>query len=271
MKPRTSAWTGAFSTRCSGRGRTGGARRGGRRTLGEASEAANTLGEASEAARTLGEASEAARTLGEASEAARTLGEAIEAAKLDLWATGANLDLLDTYLLFGDPATRLPLAPASAPVAPQIAVERVPGMPQVKLTWLNQQEDPFYEVWRGTTPYFDPAGDPRGQVAYLYGEPYGVMGLVPFTDDGQDRYSSGPGDPLLEPVQVTGDPGANYFWVVRGRSGQTVSENSNRAGEFDYPLVGGAEARALSARRTCKCDPQRRHPQRRHPERRHPP
>jgi len=34
-----------------------------------------------------------------------TLGDAIIAAKLSLWASGAYLDLLDTYTLFGDPAT----------------------------------------------------------------------------------------------------------------------------------------------------------------------
>ena len=37
------------------------------------------------------------------------VGEATTAGKLSLWATGGNLDLLDTYLLFGDPATEMPL------------------------------------------------------------------------------------------------------------------------------------------------------------------
>jgi hypothetical protein len=40
----------------------------------------------------------------------RTLGEATNAGKLKLWATGGNLELLDTYLLFGDPALRLPVS-----------------------------------------------------------------------------------------------------------------------------------------------------------------
>jgi len=40
-------------------------------------------------------------------DARRTLGEATAAGKMNLWATGSNLDLLDTYLLFGDPALRL--------------------------------------------------------------------------------------------------------------------------------------------------------------------
>ena len=50
------------------------------------------------------------------------------------------------------------------------------------------------------------------------------MGVVPFTDDGDDRYSGGPDDPLLEPVQVIGDPVGNYFWVVRAAMGRGVGE-----------------------------------------------
>jgi hypothetical protein len=37
----------------------------------------------------------------------RTLGEATMAGKLKLWTSASSLDLLDTYLLFGDPALRL--------------------------------------------------------------------------------------------------------------------------------------------------------------------
>lgn len=38
-----------------------------------------------------------------------TLGEAAQAGKLKLWASGYNLDLLDTYMLFGDPALHFAL------------------------------------------------------------------------------------------------------------------------------------------------------------------
>jgi len=55
----------------------------------------------------------------------RQLGPATLAGKLRLWATGYNLDLLDTYLLFGDPALEMPLLEtdlsldkAVAPAAP---------------------------------------------------------------------------------------------------------------------------------------------------------
>ena len=43
-----------------------------------------------------------------------TLGEATTAGKLRLWATGHNLDLLDTYLLFGDPGTVMPVTNPTA-------------------------------------------------------------------------------------------------------------------------------------------------------------
>ena len=39
-----------------------------------------------------------------------SIGEATTAGKLSLWQSGANLDLLDTYTLFGDPATSIPLS-----------------------------------------------------------------------------------------------------------------------------------------------------------------
>ena len=42
-----------------------------------------------------------------------TIGLATARGKLDLFATGANLDLLDTYLLFGDPALHIPLKPTA--------------------------------------------------------------------------------------------------------------------------------------------------------------
>jgi hypothetical protein len=40
-----------------------------------------------------------------------TLGQATTAGKLNLLASGSNLDLLDTYLLFGDPALHIPGRP----------------------------------------------------------------------------------------------------------------------------------------------------------------
>jgi len=56
----------------------------------------------------------------------RTLGEATNSGKLDLWASGANLDLLDTYLLFGDPATEMPLVAVTPSADLQVGISAKP-------------------------------------------------------------------------------------------------------------------------------------------------
>jgi hypothetical protein len=43
----------------------------------------------------------------------QTIGDATNKAKLDLWATSANLELIDTYLLFGDPALQITITPGA--------------------------------------------------------------------------------------------------------------------------------------------------------------
>ena len=121
--------------------------------------------------------------------------------------------------------------------APAITVGRVPGASHANLTWPNRTEDAFYDVWRGTAPYFEPAQDARNQIAHFSGEPFAMAGEVSYLDEGVDGYSSGLDDPRLDDVQVIGDVSANYFWVVRRRSGESESGNSNRVGEFDYALV----------------------------------
>ena len=89
--------------------------------------------------------------------------------------------------------------------APAIAVERVPGTSHANLTWPNRTEDAFYDVWRGTAPYFEPAEDARNQIAHFSGEPFAMAGEVSYLDEGVDGYSSGLDDPRLDDVQVIGD------------------------------------------------------------------
>ena len=55
-----------------------------------------------------------------------TLGQATTAGKLTLWASGSNLDLIDTYLLFGDPAMELTVVPAVEPVYLPIILRAAP-------------------------------------------------------------------------------------------------------------------------------------------------
>ena len=71
------------------------------------------------------------------------LGIATNAGKLLLWATGDNLDLLDSFLLFGDPATGLHVIPN---VPPQITGQ-VP---------LSLNEDTFLVLGFGNLTVTDP-------------------------------------------------------------------------------------------------------------------
>lgn len=65
------------------------------------------------------------------SEGVGTVGAGTAAGKLRLWQTGGNLDLLDTYLLFGDPATRMPVTVSAPATATRMATwtKTPPGMP----------------------------------------------------------------------------------------------------------------------------------------------
>jgi hypothetical protein len=76
----------------------------------------------------------------------RTVGEATTAGKLKLWTTGANLDLLDTYLLFGDPAMRLlPNQGLSGDVNGDCAVDIVDIM-LVASHWNTRTGDAGYDA-----------------------------------------------------------------------------------------------------------------------------
>ena len=114
------------------------------------------------------------------------------------------------------------------------------GATDATLAWLHRPEDPYYEVWRGSAPYFDPAAGEGNQVAEIECESCLSGAAVSYTDDGADGYYAEPDDPQLPAVQVIGDVTTNYFWVVRGRSGGHVSGNSNRVGEFDFALAPGS-------------------------------
>jgi hypothetical protein len=65
------------------------------------------------------------------------IGEATLLGKLNLWASGNNLDLLDTFLLFGDPATRFPSYLASPTNLTATSV----GFDQIDLTWTDNSDN----------------------------------------------------------------------------------------------------------------------------------
>ncbi len=159
----------------------------------------------------------------------RPVGQAVDQAKLDYFANaGGYYDVIDTSILFGDPALKLRV-PVTPPTPPEVTV--VAEGTSAGLSWPHRLDSASYEVWRGTAPYFDPesrgrAGGQRGR-----GLPRGRAGPdMAFTDDG-----------TVPPPAVTiiGDPATNYFWVMRSRNGDGVSGVSNRVGEFDFELVAG--------------------------------
>jgi hypothetical protein len=127
--------------------------------------------------------------------------------------------------------------PGSAPEAPYILIERVLGADSALLWWDHVSESDYYQVHRGTTPYFDPLQGQGNQIADIDCVPCGAGDIPSYQDDGQDRFSA---DGTLAPVQVIGYVSTNYYWIVRGRNeGGEVSEVSNRVGEFDFGLVAG--------------------------------
>ncbi len=127
--------------------------------------------------------------------------------------------------------------PDASPVEPEITIARVPNTNNVALSWEHIIENSAYQVWRGTTPYFNPALGQGNQI-YLWDIVSG--GTLTYPETGVDYYYNPPADPQLSKVQVLGVPAVNYFWVVRGQSLDGVSGNSNRVGEFDFALVPGS-------------------------------
>jgi hypothetical protein len=90
----------------------------------------------------------------------------------------------------------------------------------IELSWQDNSPGMVYEVWRSTDPYLSP-------------------------DDGTSTLEDeqvGEGAPLLwEDSAGVGDPGTNYFYIVRVRTagGEDLGW-SNRVGEFDFGIVPGS-------------------------------
>lgn len=160
----------------------------------------------------------------------RPVGDAVDQARMYYYANSAAWhDVIDTMVLFGDPALRLrvPDTPPTSPVV-DIAAKDAAAI----LSWPHALDSSQYEVWRGTAPYFDPAEE-AGTGVLVTTQDAGFVGAgasFEFTDDGANP---------PPPVQVIGDPATNYFWVLRARNGDGPSELSNRVGAFDFSLTPG--------------------------------
>ncbi|MFN2304926.1 MAG: C25 family cysteine peptidase, partial [Anaerolineales bacterium] len=72
-------------------------------------------------------------------DASMPIGLATTSGKNQLWGTGSNLDLLDTYLLFGDPATilRVPLGELEAP---SDLLANTISTTQIDLSWTDNSD-----------------------------------------------------------------------------------------------------------------------------------
>ncbi len=158
----------------------------------------------------------------------RPVGDAANQAKLYFFANSAAWhDVVDTQILFGDPALALRV-PATPPNPPAVAIAA--GDASARLSWPHSLDSSQYEVWRGTAPYFDPDA---GGAALVTTVDAGFRGAGPGFEQADDGTSPPPA------VQIIGDPATNYFWVVRSRNGDGASEPSNRVGEFDFRLTPG--------------------------------
>ncbi len=104
-------------------------------------------------------------------------------------------------------------------VAPNPVTIEKSGTSDALLRWQHVDPNSAYEVWRDTSPYFDPAA---GQGELRSTEP-ATAGEMTYLDAG-----------------AVGDYTQNYFYVVRGYLNNGASDPSNRVGEFDFQLIPGA-------------------------------
>ncbi len=122
----------------------------------------------------------------------------------------------NTLTLKYTPFSGQPLACAPA-VAPDVAIEKS-GTSDALLRWQHADPNSAYQIWRDTSPYFNPA---VGEGSLLSTEP-ASPGEMTYLDSG-----------------VLGNDVQNYFYVVLGYLNGDASPPSNRVGEFDFKLTPG--------------------------------
>ncbi len=149
-----------------------------------------------------------------------TVGAGTAAGKLDLFATGSSLDLLDTFLLFGDPATRMPTECATPPAVSHVWIALVYG-PQVQLDWSAVPGAFNYQVWRNADdPYFAPGA--------ACTEANGCT----WKSDTTFAHAGGLGNTAVN---------NSYLVLPASACGAVQTAPSNRTGDFDFALVPGDE------------------------------
>lgn len=96
-----------------------------------------------------------------------TIGEATATGKLYLWGSGSSRELLDTYLLFGDPALRILLIP---PVAPDNLQASAVSHNQIELTWQDKSSETEFQIERspdGSTGWQQIAAVNTNVISYI--------------------------------------------------------------------------------------------------------
>lgn len=139
--------------------------------------------------------------------------------------------------------------PQAAPNPPWISIQKNTAS-SIALLWEHSdQTTAVYQVWRGTSPYFDPN---LGQGVKIdeYSFPLTLYGLgtgFRYVDNGVCGYYTAPSSapntcryPQSPTVQVLGNVAVNYFWAVRAGNSGGEFDFANRVGEFDFALVPGA-------------------------------
>jgi hypothetical protein len=106
------------------------------------------------------------------------------------------------------------------PVMPRLAATG--GGNAVQLSWPEDPANRSYEVWRSAAPYFVP----------------GAAGAEVLANALSDCSSSG-GVITCDDAGAAGDPGANYFYLVRAGNGAAAAADSARVGEFSFALQSG--------------------------------
>jgi hypothetical protein len=142
------------------------------------------------------------------------VGDAVMHALTYAAANGVAEDLIDTMVLYGDPALRLRVD--GPPNPPQLKISL--GLPGVLIGWDHTHYNTSYSVWRSELPYADPPG--------------GTLQVA-----GVDASGAIYGEPLQATDDPGGPPTTNYFWSALGTSNWGSSPPSNRVGRFVYDLA----------------------------------
>jgi len=108
-------------------------------------------------------------------------------------------------------------APA-APIPPALAIAR--DGTNVRLTWQHTAPNTAYQLWQGTTPYFNPGGPKTALLAAPAApNPCGTLSQTT--------------------PAAFGDPNANTFYLVYISGGNDAWAVSNRTGVFSFAIQPG--------------------------------